>query len=599
MRKFISKYFPALPVGLILIPMFFTHSCANTKQAPSGGPKDSIPPVLVKVKPEPGVLGVPVHGATFEFTFDEYVKVKNPKNIFLSPPMAKAPKYKMRGKSLIVYFEEDLDSNTTYTLDFTDAIQDNNEGNPYPGFTYAFSTGEHIDSMYITGVVQDCNTLMPVSGATVMLYKDLSDSAIFNSRPSAAVKTDDWGFFSIRNIADTTYRLYAIQDEAGNNIYDSDADLVAFVDSIIRPVNVVNDTVIELKKMIMTDTLLCLSRKAEYELNLFKERGSKQMIKNHGRTNKRSGFISFSAPRAHIDTMWIRGISADRLITQFNARRDSLEIWVNDQRPMPDTLHLFVNYRKTDTTGERVPYTEHVKLFAEGVGNKQQRGQKKEIEHNDTICVVNITTSPETVQESGYKIVFDYPIIKADFDSVRFYALNPKQQEVKTSFRIEKDSTDLRTYHAYPEETLLDGYEYFIKLPERAFRDINGFYNDSTQVKVSLPTDETLSTLVLNLTDVRAKYIIDLQDENRKEVLRTYVTETDKTITIPYLKPANYCIRITEDLNRNSMVDSGDLLSHQPPEKVKYYKVGDDTKLNLPESAEIVQDINLTDIFKN
>ena len=310
MKKFLSKYFPILPVGLILIPIMFFHSCANTKQAPSGGPKDSIPPVIVKIKPLPGVIGVPVHGATFEFTFDEYIKVKNPKNIFLSPPLTKAPKNKIKGKSLIVYFEDDLDSNTTYTLDFTDAIQDNNEGNLYTGFTYAFSTGENIDSMYITGVVQDCNTLQPVKGATVMLYKDLADSAIFNSRPTAAVKTDDWGFFTLRNIADTTYRLYAIKDESGNNLYDPDADLIAFIDSIIRPVNIVNDSIFELKKMDMKDTVNCLARKAEYELNLFKEKGSKQMIKNHGRTGYRSGFVSFSAPRAHIDTMWISGIPA-------------------------------------------------------------------------------------------------------------------------------------------------------------------------------------------------------------------------------------------------------------------------------------------------
>lgn len=599
MRKFLSKYFPILPVGLILVPIMFFHSCANTKQAPTGGPKDSIPPVIVKIKPLPGVIGVPVHGATFEFTFDEYVKVKDPKNIFLSPPLAKAPKNKIKGKSLIVYFEDDLDSNTTYTLDFTDAIQDNNEGNLYPGFTYAFSTGENIDSMYITGVVQDCNTLQPVKGATVMLYKDLADSAIFYNRPTAAVKTDDWGFFTLRNIADTTYRLYAIKDESGNNLYDPDADLVAFIDSIIRPVNIVNDSIFELKKMDMKDTVNCLARKAEYELNLFKEKGSKQMIKNHGRTGDRSGFVSFSAPRAHIDTMWISGIPADRLITQFNARRDSLELWINDQRPMPDTLHLFVNYRRTDSTGIRSPYLEHLKLFVEGVGKKKSRTQKKEMSHADSVCALTLTVEPETVQEIGYKLQFTNPIINEKFDSLRFYALNPKQQEVAATYTVEADSTDIKVYYVHPVGTLLNGYEYFLKVPQGSFRDITGYYNDSTEVKVALPTDETLSTLSLNLVDVRNKYIIELQDENRTNVLRTYVVDSDRIITIPYLKSAKYCIRITEDVNRNSMVDGGDLLAHRPPEKVKYYKTGEEIPFNVPESSEITQDINLAEIFKN
>ena len=118
----------------------------------------------------------------------------------------------MRGKTVIVYFEEDLLPNTTYTVDLTGAIADNNEGNMFPGFTTVFSTGDSIDSMYITGLVQDCNTLMPIKGATVMLYKDQRDSAVFLERPVAAVKTDDWGYFALQNIQDTVFRVYAIVD---------------------------------------------------------------------------------------------------------------------------------------------------------------------------------------------------------------------------------------------------------------------------------------------------------------------------------------------------------------------------------------------------
>ncbi len=155
----------------------------------------------------------------------------------------------MRGKTVIVYFEEDLLPNTTYTLDLTGAIADNNEGNMFPGFTTVFSTGDSIDSMYITGLVQDCNTLMPIKGATVMLYKDQRDSAVFLERPVAAVKTDDWGYFALQNIQDTVFRVYAIVDGNGNNIYDPDEDRIAFLDTLFRPVNVVNDSVAELKSL--------------------------------------------------------------------------------------------------------------------------------------------------------------------------------------------------------------------------------------------------------------------------------------------------------------------------------------------------------------
>lgn len=186
----------------------------------------------------------------------------------------------MRGKTVIVYFEEDLLPNTTYTLDLTGAIADNNEGNMFPGFTTVFSTGDSIDSMYITGLVQDCNTLMPIKGATVMLYKDQRDSAVFLERPVAAVKTDDWGYFALQNIQDTVFRVYAIVDGNGNNIYDPDEDRIAFLDTLFRPVNVVNDSVAELKKFDMKDTVACQSRKAELRLNVFRERPSKQMLMN-------------------------------------------------------------------------------------------------------------------------------------------------------------------------------------------------------------------------------------------------------------------------------------------------------------------------------
>ena len=180
MRKFL---FPIIVAAIVFLPMIFLHSCANTTQAPTGGPKDTIPPVIVAFRPENGATGVPVHGTKFAFTFNEYVTVKTASNIFLSPPQAKIPKSKVREKTLNVSFEEDLLPNTTYTINFTDAVADANEGNTFPGFTYVFSTGERIDSMFLTGTVVDCKKLEPVKGATVMLYKNPSDSAIFKEFP--------------------------------------------------------------------------------------------------------------------------------------------------------------------------------------------------------------------------------------------------------------------------------------------------------------------------------------------------------------------------------------------------------------------------------
>ena len=541
---------------------------------------------------------IPTHKTQISMTFDEYVVVKDVQNLYLSPPLEKTPKYKMRNKSLIVYFESDLDSNKTYVLDVSNAIADNNEGNMYPGYALVFSTGRQVDSMMMTGIVQDCNTLMPVKGVTVMLYKDHSDSAIFKHRPDAAIKTDDWGFFCLRNIQDTLYRMYAIMDMNNNNIYEADQEQVAFLDTVVRPAQKVNDSLPELKKYIMTDTVACLARKTQYEMNLFKEVPSKQMILNKGRLGERTAYITFMAPYAQIDSIWMTGIPSDKLITQFNLEQDSLEIWVNDPRTLPDTLFLNVDYLKTDTLGNLVPTVEEVKL-AKPREAAVAKSSRKDIKKEDTTTVFTITAEPETVEQYGFEIEFKYPLVEEAFDSLVFRYLNPKQQEFTDTYTVVQDSLNLRKYVVRPSSKLLPGYEYFLKVPHRKFKDINGFYNDSSEVKVTLPNDDKLSSLNLVLSNVMNKYIIDLLNEKRDQIIRSFIIERDTTLLFPYIKTGKYSIRLTEDLNRNGLVDTGNLLEHKQPEKVKFFKLDDGSSyLEIPEMTELEQAIDVGELFK-
>lgn len=591
-----KKFIPVIISAAIFLPMIFVHSCANTTQAPTGGLKDTIPPLIIGINPLPGSVNVPVN-TKLVFRFDEYVTIKNPKNIFLSPPQAKAPKARIKDKFLIVQFEEPLDSNTTYTLNFSDALADNNEGNMFPGYTYVFSTGPGIDSLLVTGVVQDCNTLRPVKGATVLLYKDLADSAVFLHRPDAAVKTDDWGYFCLPYLADTLYRLYAIKDENDNKIYDPDTDLVGFVDSLIRPKVQVNDTLPEMLKYDMTDTLMCEARRVDYKMRLFRERPTKQFLVNKVRTADRSAYVTFMAPYVWIDSLWVRGYKADQLITQFNVLQDSLEIWVNSRKPAPDTLHIFVNYRKTDSLGVLQPSLEHVKLTMPEGRRVLQRMKRKDIKHEDTTCVLKLEAKPETVEQNGFELEFAQPIIYENFDSLVFKYRNPKQKEFVGEYTVERDSTNIRRYTIRPKEKMLSGYEYTLKLPYKAFRDIGGFYSDSTEVKVSLPTDEKLSLLKATLKGVDRKIIVDLLDEKRKDVLRSYIIDKDCTLEFPYLKEGRYTIRFTDDGNRNSIVDTGSLLEHRQPEAVLYLSIEDKDYIEIPQSSEIEQEIDVKTLF--
>ena len=592
-----KRFLPLIiAVCACLLPLFFP-SCANTTQAPSGGKKDTIPPYIIDIKPLPRTVDVPVKGVTFEFVFNEYVTIKTPANIFLSPPQQRPPKSRLRGRSLLVSFEEPLEPNTTYTLSFTDAIADANEGNMFAGYTYVFSTGSQIDTMMMTGTVVDCNTLAPVKGATVLLHKDHGDSAIFNHRPYAAVKTDDWGFFALPFIQDTLYRLSAIRDADQDNRYNPETETVAFIDSLIRPVMVAGDTVREMLKYDMLDTLRCLARRSEHELKLFREKPSRQFIVNKVRTAERSAYLTFQAPGAWIDSLWIRGYQANQVITQFNIQQDSLEIWINSRRAAPDTMRIFVNYRKTDTLGRLMPTQEVVRLPMPNDKRTYSKSLRRNIRHDDTTCVFAFKAEPENVEQNGFELEFRNPIISEQFDSVDFRVINTRQRESRAEFTVEQDSLNLRRYILRPKDEMMPGYEYTMKLPYRAFRDVNGFYSDSSLVKVSLPSDETLSTLELELSGVDRKIIVDLLGEKRDRVMRSYVTASDGTLRFPYLKAGRYSIRITEDGNRNSIVDTGSLLEHRQPETVVFLQLSGSPYIDIPASTELVQPVDVGTLF--
>jgi hypothetical protein len=359
----------------------------------------------------------------------------------------------------------------------------------------------------------------------------------------------------------------------------------------------VNDTIPELKKFDMKDTLNCLSRKSEYELNIFREKPSKQMIVNKERIGERTAYITFMAPYAQIDSIWMRGVPREKLITQFNLEQDSLEIWVNDPRKQPDTLFLYVNYMKTDTLGVLNPFTEEIKL----VKPRTLPGKtaRKDIKKEDTTAVFTIDAKPENVEQYGFVMEFKYPVVKSAFDSLGFRFLNPRQQESTGEYTVTQDSLNLRKYVVRPKAKLLPGYEYFLKVPHRKFQDVNGFYNDSTEIKVTLPNDDKLSTMTLKMSNVKNKYIVDLLDEKRTNVLRSYIIESDQDLVFPYLKTGKYSVRITEDLNRNGLVDTGILLEHKQPEKVRFYKLEDGTFLiDIPEMVEVEQNIDVEAIFK-
>lgn len=593
-----NKLIPALASAAIFLPMIFSHSCANTTQAPSGGKRDTIPPVVLSTIPENGVTQVPLKGFKIVFKFDEYCVVKNQQNIMLSPPQVHPPVAKIKGKSLEVSFEDEFQPNTTYNLSFNNALADNNEGNMLPGFTYVFSTGTTIDSLFITGTVLDSKKMEPLKDITVMLYQDLSDSAVLKDRPFAAVKTDEWGYFSIAFIKDTLYRLYAVKDANNNGFYDPDAEQIAFKAEDIRPVSRVADSLPELIRYEAKDTANCLARKSEYQLVLFREKPTKQFVRNSGRITEKSGFVSFFAPNAWVDSVWIAGYPKNRLITQFNPELDSMLFWVNDRRTAPDTLHMFVSYRKTDENNKLKPDLEHLPLvLLDKDGKPVRRQAHRKLEKTDTTCALTVAAVPEKVEYKGIEFNFEKPIVEQNFKDVKLSYRNVKQKEFDLDFTWERDSLDLLHYVLKPVTPFQQGMDYYLKVPHHAFRDMDGWYTDSTELKFSLPNKDAESCLKMNVSGVDGRYYIEVLNEKMTDVLRDFWIESDGVYEVFYLKEGRYRIRITSDDNRNGRVDTGSLLEKRQPEKVRFVEFDDKKDFAIAPNAEVSQDIDIKTIF--
>lgn len=591
----------------IFASIIFSKSCANTSTPPEGGPKDTIPPVIVEVVPANNALNHPrdKRHSSVSFEFNEYVALNNPNSyLFLSPPQTKPPTAKIKGKRVVVSFEEPLDSNKTYSLSLGEAIKDNNEGNPFPPYTHSFSTGSHIDSLFVSGNIVESSTMLPMSNITVLFHTDPSDSAIFKVLPKAAAKSDLWGYFTVRNLpADTVYRVFAIEDLNNNCLYDPDQERVAFLDTLVLPSHVMWDSLPELFPFNMTDTAACLSRPAQLSLSMFKEVSQRQILRAKERVSRRQMYLKFSAPYPQIDSIIINGIPGDKLITEYNYYRDSIVIWINDQGPVPDTLQMRLSYMKTDDSlNILVPQTDTIRMIRPKAKMVENRWGEM-VEEADTLAAYEVDATPENIDQNGIIITFESPMIVAPFDSITIMAKNTREQVSPAPFTVEQDTANIKKYTLRLDEKLVPGFEYTLRIPDSVFMDIDGIYCDSLVKKITLPQDENLSSLTVEASNVHEKYLIELVDEKRAKVYRSYLIDTTSVLDFPYLKAGKYSLRITEDKNGNGQVDTGSLLDRKQPEKVLMLKVNDSMGsdayiMDIPERTELIQTIDIGEMFK-
>ncbi len=597
----------ALVVVGVFLFLLLPKSCANTSGSPEGGPKDTIPPVLVGTYPLPNSTNHPTEKRKSQliFEFNEYVTLKDQnKHFFLSPPQEKPPVSKIRGKQVVISFEEPLDSNQSYTFSLGEAVKDNNEGNPFPPFTISFSTGDHLDSLYVSGSIYHASNMLPVPGVTVLFHTDLSDSALFKVRPRAAAKSDSWGYFVVRNLPkDSVYRVYAIEDLNNNNLYDPESERVAFLDDILVPDSVMKDSSPALAIVDMLDTATCMSRPSQITLNMFKELNTRQFLRTKERISRRHIYLKFGAPYPQIDSIKIDGIDDDKIIKEYSYYGDSINLWLNEQGPVHDTLYMRISYHKTDDSLKiLVPVTDTIRMVKPKAKlKKNRRGEM--VEEVDTVSTLTIDAAGESVNINGISLMFETPLAISNFDSIQFTAKNTREQISDAAFRVEPDTLDMKHYTIWPAEPLKVGFEYVLTIRDSLFMDIDGNYVDSVAKKITLPKDEELSSLSAELSGVNGSYVVELVDEKRKKVFFKYIIKTDTTLAFPYLKKGKYSIRITEDKNGNGQIDTGSLLEKKQPEKVLMYKFNDRIGNNayiidIPERTELIQTIDIAEMFR-
>ena len=604
--KFKNLLNTAIVTGIAAI-LIFPPSCANTSTPPEGGPKDTLAPILVEVVPPINSLHHPVDikHSTVSFEFDEYVVLNNPNSyIFLSPPQSKPPTAKIKGKKVVVSFTEPLDSSQTYSLSLGEAVKDNNEGNPFPPYTHSFSTGSYVDSLFVSGNIVEASTMLPMSNMTVLFHTDLSDSAIYKVRPRAAAKSDLWGYFTVRNLpVDSIYRVYAIQDLNNNCIYDPDQEMVAFLDTLVRPTGVMRPGLPELVPVMMTDTAACQARPTQISLSMFMEVSQRQLLRSRERVSRRQMYLKFAAPYPQIDSMILDGISPDKLILEHNFYQDSITIWINDQGPIPDTLQMRLSYMRTDDTlNILMPVTDTIKMIRPK-GKMVENRSGEMVEEADTLAAYEVDASPEKIDQDGIIIEFESPMICTPFDSITITSKNTREQIAPAPFTVEKDTANIRRFILRMQDKMVAGYEYTLRIPDSLFMDIDGIYCDSLVKTFSLPQDENLSALIVETSNVNEKYMVELVDEKRTNVYRTYHIDSAAVLNFPYLKAGRYSLRITEDKNGNGQIDTGDLLEHRQPEKVMMFRfndvLGDKAYiLEIPERTELIQTIDIGEMFK-
>lgn len=599
----------------ILIVIIGFYACASTGM-PDGGPYDETPPKFVRANPEPNAINNKRKKISIEF--DEFIKLdKASEKVIVSPPQNETPEVKVSGKRVLVEFFDSLKANTTYTIDFGDAIVDNNEDNPLGNFAYSFSTGESIDTMEISGTILNAADLEPVKGIQVGIHKDLNDTAFSKIPFDRISRTDSRGHFNIKGIAPGTYRVYALMDGNQNYLFDSKTEAIAYLDSLVVPSMegaVREDTIWNAIDTLAYDTIYKINYTRFLPDNLilraFKEENPLQYLIKSERPQLNRFSLYFSAKADTLPTL--KGLDFDEkdaLVIESNLRKDSLLYWIKDTTLCErDTLTLQLTYLATDTLGQLVPKTDTLRMvnkinkerrlaMAEEARKKEEKERKKRARKGDTLRVktkflsMNVDAPSAFDLNRNITLKFEEPVAHIDTSAIHM-AVKIDSLWEDIPFIFQTDSILPRQYQILADWQ--PGKEYRMQIDSLAIQGLYGLYTDKAENTLKVKTLEDYGTLYLNITGAGPHAIVQLLNSS-DAIVRQQPVSRQNTCDFYFLQPnTKYYIRLFNDDNQNGVWDTGNYEAKRQPEEVFYFPKVWEMKANFEfEETWDVQDIPL------
>ncbi len=623
-----SRYTFALNVteiGIFLLTFIFS-SCAKMG-SPDGGWYDETPPHVVGASPAD--KGTNVKSKKVKISFDEFIKIDNAtENVIVSPPQLETPEITATGKTIEVKLLDSLKANTTYTIDFSDAITDNNEGNPLGNYTYSFSTGEEIDTMEVSGYVVEAENLEPVKGILVGLYANMADSAFHKEPMLRVTRTDSRGHFVVKGVKPGSYRVYALQDADGNYIFNQKSEKIAFSHDSIVPMSkpdVRQDT-------LWTDSLhIAGITRVNYThflpdditLRAFTEVLTNRYFLKAERKEPTNFQICFSYGDSRLPV--IKGLNfneKDAFITIPSLKNDTITYWIKDTALVnQDTLKMQLQYMMTDSLNNLVSQTDTLEVLSKTTyakrlkdeakklekWQKEQEKKQKKGEPFDSVMPkesldVTIGASGEMDPDKNISFKFSVPLASVDTAKIHLYTqIDSLWYKSKYVFRpigkkdtdgkiIRSDSLKYGTEYELLGEWRLDR-EYSLEIDSLAFVDIYGNVSEKKKQGFKIKSNDSYSTLLVSLLGMNGQNcVVQLLDKS-DNVLKETKAENSQAEFF-YLKPGEYYMRLFVDRNGNGIWDTGNYDKDEQAEDVYYYP----GKIECKEKWDITENWNPTAI---